>query len=101
MIYTPLPRRRRRPSLAPDRAGMRGVSALVIGTPPGSRPGELWRQGMAGMGDGLLDKLAGGTIATIQGQLSKVELALKISTAAAVASFLLSVFLATRRRSRA
>jgi hypothetical protein len=56
---------------------------------------------MAGMGDGLLDKLAGGTIATIQGQLSKVELALKISTAAAVASFLLSVFLATRRRSRA
>lgn len=81
--------------------GMGDLSALVIGAERGLPPGELWRRGMAGMGDdsgGWLNSLAGGAIADISAKLAKVEFALKLSTAAAVASALLSFWLSTRRR---
>jgi hypothetical protein len=81
--------------------GMGDLSALVIGAERGLPPGELWRRGMAGMGDeggGFLNTLTGGAVADISAKLTRVEFALKLSTAAAVASALLSFWLSTRRR---
>ena len=82
-------------------AGMQGVAALVIGAPPAATAGELYRQGMRGMGGmgaNILQEITGGATDKIQAQLAKVELALKISTAAAVASALVSLLVAARRR---
>lgn len=97
----PTPRRavRKRPAWA----GMRGVPALVVGTPAGARAGDLWAQGMAGMGRGgmgasVADSLTGGAFSCLLVKLSTVELALKISTAAAVGGAALSLILALRRK---
>lgn len=61
------------------------VAAMVVGAPPGMSRTELYRQGMRGMGDaGLLDSLVGGKLTAVSAQLSAVERALKISTAASV-----------------
>lgn len=104
MIYLHGPGRRRRPlhKRPGQMRGMGDLSALVIGAEKGLPPGELWRRGMAGMGDdtggGFLNTLTGGAVADISAKLAKVEFALKLSTAAAVASALLSFWLSTRRR---
>ena len=82
-------------------------SAMVIGAPRGLGPSELWRRGMAGLedmgdaapaGGGWLDNLTGGAASTILAKLDQVSFALKVSTAAAVGSALLSLWLSTRRR---
>jgi hypothetical protein len=97
------PRRRRRPGPGASSAGMQGVAALVIGTPRRATPEQLWRQGMAGMGEtrgrSLLDRITGGGVTNIQEQLGRVELALKVSTAAAVVGMLLTAFAVLRRKS--
>ena len=84
------------------RPNMAGLSALVIGAPAGLPRGELWREGMRGMGDsstgGWLNNLTGGAVAGIAEKLARVETALKVSTGAAVATAALALFLALRRR---
>lgn len=87
-------RPRNRPAELPhasECAGMgalgRGVQAIVVGTPRGLPRAALWRQGMRGMGaGGLLDKITGGAVTNVQGQLGQVERALRISTYASVVS---------------
>jgi len=100
MLLDAKPRVTRRRRLIHPRpfAGMQGVAALVIGAPPSASPAELYRQGMRGMGANILQEITGGAADRVQAQLNKVELALKISTAAAVASALVTLLVAARRR---
>jgi hypothetical protein len=83
---------------------MGDVGAIIVG----GRGSNLYAQGMRGMGGGLagpvedlVNRSTGGALSNVQTQLSQVELALKISTAAAVGGALVAVIaavLSTRRR---
>jgi hypothetical protein len=96
-------RLRRRPP-ARGMGGLGDVSALVISTPAGMPAGEIYREGMAGMGSvgsalaRITSTLTSGATDNIQSQLARVELALRVSTVAAVGGALLSLWAATRRR---
>ena len=85
-------------------AGMGGLEALLVGAPAGLPPGELWRQGMRGMGESLVggwaNALTGGAVANVGQQLARVEIALKVSTVAAIVSAAIGVLLAFRSHSR-
>ncbi len=86
-----------------SRPNMAGLSALVVGAPSGLPRGELWREGMADLGDesatgAWLNTVTGGAVADIAAKLARVETALKVSTAAALGSAALALFLAFRRR---
>jgi hypothetical protein len=98
---------RRRKLAAPcehERGGgmgdMGAVGALVIGAPRGAPRGHLYRQGMRGMGASardVLNTLTGGAVGTVEQKLGKIETALKLSTAAALISAVVSLYSLRRK----
>jgi hypothetical protein len=63
-----------------------GATAVLVGARRNLPPGELYRQGMAGMGDAteILDKLTGGRVTQFSDQLDRLEMWLEISIGAAL-----------------
>lgn len=102
-------RRPRRPLPPPPaRRGLNmrgGVGALIVGARRNLPPGELYRRGMAGIGDdegpslagSVVDRLVGGKLTEISQQLDDVELLLKVSAGAALFAGI-AALVALRRR---
>ena len=91
---------RRRP-IRIQSSGMGDVAALVIGAQNDIPAARLRAQGMAGMGDSLLDQLKAGVTqktTEIGHKLDKVEILLKVTIGAALFSAAMSIVTATRRR---
>ena len=100
MIHQRQGQKRRRP-IRVQHSGFGDVAALVIGAQNDIPPARLRAQGMAGMGEGLLNQLKAGVeqrTTEIGQKLDNVELLLKVTIGAALFSAAMSVFTATRRR---
>jgi len=96
------PQRRQKARRFPVRtSGFGDVAALVIGAQNNIPAARLRAQGMAGMGESLLDQLKAGVAqktTEIGRKLDKVEVLLKVTIGAAIFSAAMSLISATRRR---